>query len=64
MTLVQDGDTIVVAILDRLCRNFEDGVRIEAELTRRDIGIATIRENIDTREGGAAAKFFRCSMLA
>ena len=64
MTRVQEGDTIVVAFLDRLSRNFEDGVRIQAELTRRDIGIVAIRENIDTREGSAAAKFFRRSMLA
>ena len=33
------------------------------ELTRRNIGIVAIRENIDTREGSAAAKFFRRSML-
>ena len=46
MTRVQEGDTIVAAFLDRLSRNFEDGVRIQAELTRR---------NIDTREGSAAA---------
>ena len=64
MTRVQEGDTIVVAFLDRLSRNFEDGVRIQAELTRRNIGIVAIRENIDTREGSAAAKFFRRSMLA
>ena len=54
----------MVAFLDRLSRNFEDGVRIQAELTRRNFGIVAIRENIDTREGSAAAKFFRRSMLA
>ena len=54
----------MVAFLDRLSRNFEDGVRIQAELTRRNIGIVAIRGNIDTREGSAAAKFFRRSMLA
>ena len=64
MTRVQDGDTIVVAFLDRLSRNFEDGVRIQAELTWRNIGIVAIRENIDTREGSGAAEFFRRSMLA
>ena len=64
MVRLQGGDTIVVAFLDRLSRNFEDGVRIQAELTLRNIGIVAIRENIDTREGGAAAKFFRRSMLA
>ena len=43
MTRVQEGDTTVVAFLDRLSRNFEDGVRIQAELTRRNIGIVAIR---------------------
>jgi hypothetical protein len=56
--------TVDVAWLDRFSRNFEEGVRSQAELTRRDIGIVAIRENIDSREGSAAAKFFRRSMLA
>ena len=64
MNLVQPGDTIVVAFLDRFSRNFEEGVRIQAELTGRDIGIVAIRENINTSDGSAAAKFFRISMLA
>ena len=63
MEVLQPGDT-VVAFLDRFSRNFEEGVRIQADLTRRDIGIVAVRENIDTREGSAAAKFFRRSMLA
>ena len=64
MSRVQSGDTIVVAFLDRFSRNFEEGVRIQAELTGRDIGIVAVRENIDTSDGSAAAKFFRRSMLA
>ena len=64
MTLVQERDTIVVAFLDRLSRNFEDGVRIQAELTRRNMGIVAIRENIDTRDRSAVAKFIRRSMPA
>ena len=64
MSRVQPGDTIVVAFLDRFSRNFEEGVRIQAELTGRDIGIVAVRENIDTSDGSAAAKFFRRSMLA
>ena len=55
---VQPGGTIVVAFLDRFSRNFEEGVRIQAELTARDIGIVALRENID---GSAAAKFLRRS---
>ena len=64
MARVQPGDTLVVAFLDRLSRNFEDGVRIQAELTQRNIAMVILQENIDTREGSAAAKFFRRSMLA
>ena len=64
MSRVQPGDTVVVAFLDRLSRSFEEGVRIQAELTQRDIAIVALRENIDTREGSAAARFFRRSMLA
>ena len=61
MGRVQPGDTIVVAFLDRFSSNFEEGVRIQAELTARDIGIVALRENIDTSDGSAAAKFFRRS---
>ena len=43
---------------------FGDCVRIQAELTRRDIGIVAIQEYIGTREGSIAAKFFRGSTLA
>ena len=64
MARLQPGDILVVAFLDRLSRNFEDGVRIQADLTERNIGIVARQENIDTREGSAAAKFFRRSMLA
>ena len=39
MARLRSGDTLVVAFLDRLSRNFEDGVRIQAELTRRDVAI-------------------------
>ena len=61
---VEPGDTIVVAFLDRFSQNFEEGVRIQAELTGRNIGIAAVREKIDTTDEGPAAKFFRRSMLA
>ena len=64
MSRLRPGDTLAVAFLDRLSRNFKEGVRIQADLTRRDIGIVAIRENIDTSDGSAAAKFLRRSMLA
>ena len=50
MSRVQPGDTIVVAFLDRFSRNFEEGVAIQSDLPRRNIGIVAIREQIDTRE--------------
>ena len=64
MSRILPGDTIVVAFLDRFSRNFEEGVRIQTELTERGIGIVAVRESIDTSDGSAAAKFFRRSMLA
>ena len=64
MEVVRPGDTIVVTFLDRLSRNFEEGVRIQADLIDRDIGIVAIRENIDTRDSSAAGKYFRRAMLA
>ena len=64
MSRLRPGDTLAVAFLDRLSRNFEDGVRIRADLTERNIGIVTLRENIDTGDGSAEAKFFHRSMLA
>ena len=53
-----------MAFLDRLSLNFEEGVRIQAGLMERDIGIVAIRENIDTRDSTAAGKYFRRAMLA
>ena len=64
MSRVQPGDTIVIAFLDRFSRNFEEGVRIQAELTGRNISIVAVQEKIDTTDEGPAAKFFRRSMLA
>ena len=64
MDVVRPGDTIAVAFLDRFSRNFEEGVRIQAELINRDVGIVAIRESIDTRDDTAAGKYFRRAMLA
>ena len=64
MSRLRTGDSLVVAFLDRLSRNFEDGVRIQADLAERNIGIVALRENIDTSDGSAAAEYFRRSMLA
>ena len=56
--------TVDVACLDRFSRNFDQGVKIQAELTKKNIGIVAIRENINTADDSAAAKLFRRMMLA
>ena len=50
--------------MNRFSRHLEEGVRTQAELTGRGIGIVALRENVDISGGSAAAKFFRCSILA
>ena len=64
MTRVRPSDTVVIAWLDRFSRNFDEGVRIQAELTKQNIGIIAIREGINTADDSAAAKLFRRMMLA
>ncbi len=64
MARIQPNDTIVVVWLDRFSRNFDEGVRIQADLTSRNIGIVAIKERIDTTDDSAAAKYFRRMMLA
>ena len=50
MARVQPEDTVVVAI--------------QSDLTKRDIAIVALQEQIDTREDSTAAKFFWRAMLA
>ena len=64
MTRVRPNDSVVVAWLDRFSRNFDEGVRIQAEFTKQNVGIVAIRENINTAADSAAAKLFRRMMLA
>ena len=54
----------MVVWLDRFSRNFDEGVRIQADLTSRNIGIVAIKEGIDTTDNSAASKYFRRMMLA
>ena len=58
MDRVQDGDTIVVSWLDWFSRNFDEGVRIQADLTKQNIGIVAIREDINTAQDSAAVKLY------
>ena len=46
MAWVQANDTIVVVWLDRFSRNFDEGVRIQADLTGRNIGIVAVKEGV------------------
>ena len=64
MAHVRPKDTIVVCWLDRFSRNFEEGVAIQHDLTKRDIGIISTEENINIADDSAAAKLFRRMMLA
>ena len=64
MTRVRPNDTVIVAWLDRFSRNFDEGVRVQAELTKQNVGIVAIREGINTADDSAAAKLFRRMMLA
>ena len=61
---VKSGDTNVVVWRDRFSRNFDDGVAIQADLTKREIRLVSIKENIDTSDDSAGAKYFRRLMLA
>ena len=64
MARVRSNDSVVVAWLDRFSRNFDEGVRIQTELTKRNMGIVAIGENINTADDSAAAKLFLRMMLA
>ena len=64
MAHVRPKDTIAVCWQDRFSRNFDEGVAIQADLTKREIWIVAIRENIDTRDGSAGAKFYRRMMMS
>ena len=64
VTRVRSHDTIVLAWLDRFSRNFDEGVRIQADLTRWQVWIIAIKEDINTADDSTAAKFFRRMMMA
>ena len=58
--LVRPNDIIVVAWLDIFSRNSEEGVRIQVDLLKQQIGIISIKEDINTSDDSTAAKYFRC----
>ena len=61
---VRPNDTIAVAWRDWFRWNFDEGVRIHAELTRQNIGIVAIREDTNTADESAAPKSCRGIMTA
>ena len=62
--LAQPGDTIVVSGQDRFSSRFEEGIAIQADLTRRGIWIVAIEEDLDTRDGSPGAQYYRRILLA
>lgn len=50
--------------MDRFSRNFEEGVKIHADLTKQQIGIISVKEDINTADDSSAAKYFRRMMMA
>ena len=62
--LVQSGDTIVTLYLDRVGRTFNEEVAILADFTGRDIGVISIRDQVDSRDAQASQRFFQRVLLA
>ena len=60
---LQPGDTVVVVWQDRLTRNFEEGVALQADFIKRGIGIVSILENINTLDDSAPARIYRHTLL-
>ena len=50
--------------MDRFSRNFDEGVKIQADLTKQQIGIISVKEDINTADDSSAAKYFRRMMMA
>ena len=42
MARVQPNDTVMVTWLDRFSRNFDEGVKVQVELTKQNVGIEAI----------------------
>ncbi len=57
-------DTLVVPSLDRLSRSLADLITTVGELRRRDIGFASLHENLDTTTPGGRLVFHVFAALA
>ena len=52
-------ESILVVWLDRLSLNLDEGIKIQADRTSRNIGTITIKEGVDTTDDIATAKYLR-----
>ena len=52
-------ESILVVWLGRLSLNLDEGIKIQADRTSRNIGTITIKEGVDTTDDIAAAKYLR-----
>ena len=50
--------------MDRFSRNFEEGVRNQADLTKQNIGMISNKDDINTADDSAAAKSYRRVTMA
>lgn len=64
LTVLRDGDTLVVTRLDRLGRSMLHLVTLGAELRERKVGLKVIEQGIDTDTAEGRAMFGMLSVLA
>jgi DNA invertase Pin-like site-specific DNA recombinase len=61
LAYTQDGDTIVVALLDRLGRSLAHLVAIVTELGERGVGLRSLHEQLDTTSAtGGSGRIGTC----
>jgi DNA invertase Pin-like site-specific DNA recombinase len=61
---LQSGDTLVVPALDRYGRSLQDLISMVAELRRREIGLTSLHERLDTTTPGGRLVFHVFAALA
>ena len=63
MDHVRPDDIVVIDRPDRFNRDFDAGVKVQGELTKRNVGIVALREGTNTADDSPAAKLFRRMVL-
>jgi DNA invertase Pin-like site-specific DNA recombinase len=61
---LQEGDTLVVAALDRYGRSLQDLITMVGELRRRGVGFTSLHERLDTTTPGGRLVFHVFAALA